>query len=191
MFGKNSFMLVMLLGSILGHPVLAKTQAGTCHGKIKDGDDVSCKLLDSLPDTTWFYIEIIIDQDTATSLETLYSPEYLAKLRIYSDSLYSKYDIHYYMLPYSRLPPPEDSELQWDIAPIRVRASEIIRMVSEDFITEIGVSYVGYVSSLYGTPHPGKAGGERTSSRYYDLNGRAIQRNSPGFHLRIPGLLKE
>lgn len=191
MFGKNSFMLVLLLGSILVHPVLAKTQAGTCHGKIQDGDDVSCKLLDSLPDTTWFYADIFIDQDTATSLETTHSPEYMAKLRKYTDSLYSKYELHYYMLPYSRLPPPEDSELQWEIAPIRVRASEIIRMVSEDFITEIDVNYVGYVSSLYGKPHPGKAGSEGTLNRYYDLNGRAIQWNSPGLHLRIPGRLKE
>lgn len=179
---KIALMLIgMVVASSYAKSSIQSTDSSCASTKFSPGN--MCGTLSTLTDTSRLFVNILFYPPIPDSANT---PAYLAKVKVWSESLFTEYDLRTFQDPLTRLPVPPDSEMHWSYGLIMTTKATVLALVNESYIHRLEVQTSPPSTSIYfRNTRPGKREKKPMELRV-DALGRGLMRpnRSMKFHMK-------
>lgn len=131
-----------------------------------------CDTMNTLTDSARLFVNISLPHTVPDSMN---SPAYLAKIKVWSESLFTKYDLRTFQDTMTRLPIPPDSEISWIYGPLVITKATALALVNEAYIVQLEVRTSPPSTLIYsGKTGPAKRENKSLELRF-DALGRGIK----------------
>jgi hypothetical protein len=156
-----------------------------CSPKIFDEDGInSCDFMEERPDTARMIFAIGLDSPPINEENT---PESLAKLRKWTDTLFLEHDIRFVNSRDQKAPPPPDSELSWVYFSLYLNRETILAVAKRDFVKRISYRSTPPAVTII---HPNRKVILNQGLEYFEINGRLLMPGSEGAKSEKPNARK-
>ena len=95
-----------------------------------------CDTMSNLTDSARLFVTVSL---LPTVPDSMNSPAYLAKIKVWSESLFTKYDLRRYEDTLTRLPVPPDSEISWSYSFLIMTKATTLALVNESYVNQLEV----------------------------------------------------
>jgi hypothetical protein len=174
MLKKIALMLMGIgMASAFAGPSAQSADSSCASPKFFQGN--MCDTMSALADSARLFVNISLPRTVPDSEN---SPAYLAKVKVWSESLFTKYDLRTFQDTMTRLPVPPDSELSWSYGFIIMTKATALALVKESYIHRLEVRTSPPSTSVYsGNTGPAKQENRLVEIRV-DALGRGIMRTN-------------
>jgi hypothetical protein len=172
---KKIAMMLMCMGmaSVFAGASTQTADSACANPKFSPGN--MCDTLSTLTDSSRLFVAIILPPPAPDSENT---PAFKAKVKVWSESLFTKYDLRRYEDTLTRLPVPPDSELSWGYPSILMTKATALALVNESFIHRLEVRTSPPSTLIYSGKTESAERENKPLEARFDVLGRGIMRTN-------------